>query len=40
VIPAVTAGFCAACEESITDLAETDRVMREMLVFNKQTAGL
>lgn len=36
VIPAVTADFCPACDESITDLAETDRVMREMQVFNKQ----
>ena len=35
-IPAVTADFCPACDESITDLAETDRVMREMLAFNKQ----
>ena len=36
VIPAVTADFCPACDESITDLAETDRVMREMQAFNKQ----
>ena len=35
-IPAVTADFCPACNESITDLAETDRVMREMQAFNKQ----
>lgn len=35
-IPAVTADFCPACDESITDLAETDRVMREMQAFNKQ----
>ena len=35
-IPAVTANFCPACEESITDLTETDRVMREMQTFNKQ----
>lgn len=30
IIPAVTADFCSACGESITDLAETDRVMRTM----------
>jgi HTH-type transcriptional regulator / antitoxin MqsA len=36
VIPAVTADFCPACDESITDMAETDRVMREMQAFNKQ----
>jgi len=36
VIPAVTADFCPACDESITDMAETERVMREMQVFNKQ----
>ena len=35
-IPAVTADFCPACDESITDMAETDRVMREMQTFNKQ----
>ena len=36
VIPAVTADFCPACDESITDLDETERVMREMQAFNKQ----
>mgnify|MGYP001573045921 FL=1 len=36
VIPSVTADFCPACGESITDLAETERVMREMQAFNKQ----
>lgn len=36
VIPAVTADFCPACNESITDMAETERVMREMQAFNKQ----
>lgn len=35
-IPAVTADFCPACDESITDMSETERVMREMLAFNKQ----
>jgi HTH-type transcriptional regulator/antitoxin MqsA len=35
-LPAVTADFCPACDESITDLAETERVMREMQAFNKQ----
>ena len=36
VIPAVTADFCPACGESITDMAETERVMREMQALNKQ----
>ena len=36
VIPAVTADYCPACGESITDMAETERVMREMQAFNKQ----
>lgn len=36
VIPAVTADFCPACDESITDMAETERVMREMQAFNMQ----
>lgn len=36
VIPSVTADFCPACDESITGMVETDRVMREMLEFNKQ----
>lgn len=35
-IPAVTADFCPACNESITDMMETERVMREMQAFNKQ----
>jgi HTH-type transcriptional regulator / antitoxin MqsA len=35
-IPAVTADFCPACDESITGLPETDRIMREMQAFNKQ----
>lgn len=33
---AVTAEFCPACDESVTDIAETDRVMREMQAFNKE----
>ena len=36
VIPAVKADFCPACDESITDMLETERVMREMQAFNKQ----
>ena len=36
VISAVTAEFCPACGESITDIAEAERVMREMQAFNKQ----
>ena len=35
-IPAVTGDFCPACDESVTDMAETDRVMREMQAFNRQ----
>ncbi len=35
-IPSVTAEFCPACGESITDAAESERVMREMQAFNKQ----
>ncbi len=36
IIPAVTGDFCPACDESVTDMAETDRVMREMRAFNMQ----
>ena len=36
IISAVTADFCPACDESITDMAETERVMREMQAFNRQ----
>ena len=40
-IPAVTADFCPACDESITDLGETERVMRAMQAFNKEVnAGI
>jgi HTH-type transcriptional regulator/antitoxin MqsA len=35
-ISAVTADFCPACDESITDMAETERVMNDMQEFNKQ----
>lgn len=35
-LAAVTADFCPACGESVTDAAETDRVMREMQAFNQQ----
>ena len=36
VIPAVTADFCPACYESITDMVATERVMREMRTFNEK----
>lgn len=36
VIPAVTADFCPACNESLTGMDETERVMCEMQAFNKQ----
>lgn len=34
-VHSVTADFCPACDESITDIVETARVMREMNAFNK-----
>ncbi len=41
VITAVTADFCPACGESITEMAETERVMGAMRAFQKQVnAGL
>ena len=36
VIPAVTGDFCPACAESVLDAAESERVMRELLDFNRQ----
>ena len=36
VIPAVTGDFCPACAESVLNAAESERVMREMLDFNRQ----
>lgn len=36
VIPEVTGDFCPVCDESVLDAAESERVMREMLEFNKQ----
>ena len=36
ILPAVTADFCNACDESITDASQTKRVMDLMLTFNKQ----
>ncbi|WP_154716855.1 type II toxin-antitoxin system MqsA family antitoxin [Sterolibacterium denitrificans] len=36
VIAAVTGDFCPACAESILDVAESKRVMREMRVFSRQ----
>jgi len=36
VIHAVTADYCPACDEAITDMKETERVMREMQAFNNQ----
>jgi len=35
VIQAVTADFCPACDESITEMVETERVMREISIFSK-----
>ncbi len=36
VIPAVTADWCPACGESVTDPAETRRTMALMLAWNKK----
>ncbi|OWY41136.1 hypothetical protein CEK28_01445 [Xenophilus sp. AP218F] len=33
VIPAVTADYCPVCNESITDNAESERVMEIMRIF-------
>lgn len=35
-ITAVTGNFCPACDESILDAAESDRVMKEMDAFIKE----
>ncbi|MCG2585973.1 type II toxin-antitoxin system MqsA family antitoxin [Massilia sp. TS11] len=32
----VTGDFCPACDESLLDASESDRVMREMRAFSKQ----
>jgi HTH-type transcriptional regulator / antitoxin MqsA len=36
VLPKVKGEFCAACDESILDAAESRRTMNLMLAFNKQ----
>ena len=36
LISAVSGDFCPACAESILDMVESDRVMREMRTFSKQ----
>ena len=36
VIPDVTGDYCPACDESVTEMAEADRVMSEMQAFNRQ----
>ena len=35
IIPAVEGDYCPACDESILDMDETDRVMRAMYDFDK-----
>ena len=35
-ISSVTGDFCPACDESILDAVESDRVLREMRAFSKQ----
>lgn len=36
VISSVEGDFCPACNESLLDVGESDRVMREMRAFSKQ----
>ena len=36
LIPRVTADFCPACDESLTDMEETGRCMRAMDAFDKK----
>ncbi len=36
ILPQVTGEFCAACDESVLDAAESRRTMNLMLAFNKQ----
>jgi HTH-type transcriptional regulator / antitoxin MqsA len=36
VLPQVTGDFCAACDESVLDAAESRRAMNLMLGFNKR----
>jgi HTH-type transcriptional regulator/antitoxin MqsA len=36
LIPAVSGDFCPACAESLLDMAESERVMKEMREFAKQ----
>jgi HTH-type transcriptional regulator/antitoxin MqsA len=36
LIQAVTGDYCPACAESLLDVDETDRVMKEMREFSKQ----
>ncbi|MBM1189378.1 type II toxin-antitoxin system MqsA family antitoxin [Pseudomonas weihenstephanensis] len=37
LIKNVTGDFCPSCSESVLDLAESDRVMKEMRAFSKRT---
>jgi HTH-type transcriptional regulator/antitoxin MqsA len=39
-IPAVTADFCSACDESLTDRAETERVLLDMRAFDNLVNGV
>lgn len=40
VIRGVVGEFCSSCDEVIMDLAESERVMREMQAFNRQVDAL
>ncbi|WAT31145.1 type II toxin-antitoxin system MqsA family antitoxin [Pseudomonas sp. GXZC] len=37
LIKNVTGDFCPSCSESVLDLTESDRVMKEMRAFSKRT---
>ena len=39
VIPAVTGGYCSACDEAVLDLAESTRTSALMLAFNREVNG-
>ncbi|WP_337999277.1 type II toxin-antitoxin system MqsA family antitoxin [Pseudomonas sp. R81] len=39
LIKHVTGEFCSSCSESVLDLAESDRVMKEMREFSKRVGA-
>ncbi|WP_347568673.1 type II toxin-antitoxin system MqsA family antitoxin [Pseudomonas protegens] len=40
VIKSVTADFCPSCSESILDMANSERVLKEMGAFRKRIVSL